>query len=263
MGLTSYYRQFIKGFAHIAQPLHKPTQKVHMISSVASCLSAIEGVSYQLPSVVLSKFWQVFHTRDGCQSEWSPVRMVSVLFYPKNNLIIIKLHPAAYASCALSPTEKWYAITDLGALAVVWAVTHFHAYLYGRDVLVYTDHSAVRAVLETTSPSGKHARWWSKLFSSGLRSIKILYHPGKENACADALSRNPALSGTANDNSVQIAHLESSSLAITDLLDAKSVQPSSVDLWLLVPYLVMHKVLVSLTIIDDILYFPRRITSIV
>jgi len=49
----------------------------------------------------------------------------------------------------------------LETLAVVWAVTHFHAYLYGPDVLVYSDHSAV---LETPSASGKHACWWGKSF---------------------------------------------------------------------------------------------------
>ena len=90
-----------------------------------------------------------------------------------------KLYPVAYASWALPPTEKRYAIIDLKTLVVVWAVTHFHAYLYGHDVLVCTDNSAVRAVQETPSTSGKYARWWSKLFSSGLQDI---YCPGKENA---------------------------------------------------------------------------------
>ena len=42
-----------------------------------------------------------------------------------------KVHPVAYASRALSWTEKNYAITELKTLAVVWAVTHFQYYLYG------------------------------------------------------------------------------------------------------------------------------------
>ena len=67
-----------------------------------------------------------------------------------------KIHPVAYASWSLSPQERRYAITELETLAVVWAVSHFHAYLYGHDVHVFTDHSAVKAVLETPNPSGKH-----------------------------------------------------------------------------------------------------------
>ena len=53
----------------------------------------------------------------------------------------------AYASRALSPVEKRYGITELETLAVV---CHCRAYLYGHDVVVYTDHSAVRAVTGVT-----------------------------------------------------------------------------------------------------------------
>jgi len=51
------------------------------------------------------------------------------------------IHPVAYASRALSATEKRYAITELETLAVVWAMSHYHAYLFGNDVTIYTDHS--------------------------------------------------------------------------------------------------------------------------
>lgn len=67
-------------------------------------------------------------------------------------------HPVAFASCSLTPAEKQYGITELETLAVVWAITHFRAYLYGHDVVIFTDHSAVRAVLEMPNPSGKHSR---------------------------------------------------------------------------------------------------------
>ncbi len=74
---------------------------------------------------------------------------------------------------------------------MVWAVSHFHAYLYGHDVEVRTDHSAVKAVLSTPSPNGKHAQWWTKVYSSGVRTITITHCARKENLNADALSRNP------------------------------------------------------------------------
>ena len=84
---------------------------------------------------------------------------------------------------------------------MIWALSHFHAYLYGHDGVVYTDHSAVQAVLETPSPNGKHSRWWSKLFGAGLKSIKILYRAGQDNKHADALSCNPISQPTSNDES--------------------------------------------------------------
>ena len=77
-----------------------------------------------------------------------------------------KLNPIAYASRALSPRERNYGISELETLAVVWAVTHFIAYLYGSCVTVYTDHSAVKGVLLDRHATGKHARWWSQVFNT-------------------------------------------------------------------------------------------------
>ena len=138
-----------------------------------------------------------------------------------------KVHPVAYASRSLSPQEKWYAITELETLAVVWAVSHFHAYLYGHDVHVFTDHSAVKAILETPSPSGKHARWWSKLFGSGVRNIQITYRAGRENANADALSHCP-VGGETSDTSVpdvQVAQIQTH----TDIAELLETPPSVSD----------------------------------
>ena len=102
-----------------------------------------------------------------------------------------KLHPVAFGSRALSPHEKNYSVTELETLAVVRAIKHFRVYLYGHNVQVITDHSAVKALLSSPSPSGKHARWWLQVFGSGLRKVEIQYRPGKENVRANALSRNP------------------------------------------------------------------------
>ena len=120
----------------------------------------------------------------------------------------------AYASRALSPPEINYGVTELETLAIVWAMQHFNAYLYGHVVTVITDHSAVKSILQTPSPSGKHARWWLKVFGSGVKKIDIVYRPGRENSKAVALSRNPV-------SGVQIAQVHTSNpanVAISQLL---------------------------------------------
>ena len=61
----------------------------------------------------------------------------------------------------------------------------------GHDVTVRTNHQAVKAILGNPNASGKHAHWWSKVYSSGLHTIDITYQPGRENNNADALSRQP------------------------------------------------------------------------
>ena len=57
---------------------------------------------------------------------------------------------------------------------------------------VITDHSAVKPVLETPNPTGKHARWWTRVYGRGIKSVSIIYRARRENKSADALSRSPA-----------------------------------------------------------------------
>ena len=65
---------------------------------------------------------------------------------------------------------------------------HFRHDLYGHQCTVYTDHEALKSLLNTPHPSGKLARWGMAIQELDL---KIEYRPGKENGQADALSRYP------------------------------------------------------------------------
>ena len=60
-----------------------------------------------------------------------------------------RLDPVAYTSRSASRTKANYAVTDLETVA---AVTHFQYY------------AAVRAMLRAPNLSGKHARWWNKVY---------------------------------------------------------------------------------------------------
>lgn len=98
------------------------------------------------------------------------------------------VRPIAFASRSLQPHEKNYPVTELEALGVVWSVKHFRHYLYGHTCRVYTDHEALKSLMNTLHPSGKLARWGLALQEVDLH---IHYCPGKKNANADALSRCP------------------------------------------------------------------------
>ena len=97
--------------------------------------------------------------------------------------------------------------TDLETLAVVWAVTHFRYHLYGHVVTILTDHAAVKAILGAPNLSGKHARWWSRVYGSGIKKVEIVHRAGSKNRHADALSRQPVELAPAElvDAEVQIA----------------------------------------------------------
>ena len=187
VGFASYYRRFVRGFSRVAQPLHALTRKGVVFAWTQQCqeaFDALRSLLVEAPILIHPDFDKPFVLETNASAQG----LGAVLSQVQDDK---RLHPIAYASRALSPQEKKYAITELETLAVVWAVQHYHAYLYGHEVTVYTDHSAVKAVLETPSPSGKHARWWSKVFGSGVQKLEIIYRAGKENANADALSRAP------------------------------------------------------------------------
>ena len=124
----------------------------------------------------------------------------------------------------MSPQEANYSITELETLAVVWAITYFHPYLYGHSVTFYTDHTAVKAVLETSNPIGKHARWWTRVYGKGVKEVKIVHRSGKANLNADALSRNhqaPAPKEGIGQTDVQVSVVDTSEINTWALLQAE------------------------------------------
>ena len=229
VGLASYYRRFIANFARIAHPLHALTRKGVRFEWTPQCQEAFSTQKQTLttpPVLAYPDFDKDFIL----ETDASITGLGAILSQKQCDG---RIHPIAFASRALSAPETNYGITELETLAVVWACSHFHAYLYGHNMTVYTDHSAVRAILETPSPSGKHARWWSKVYGSGVNSVEIVYRSGKDNTNADALSRNPQLPAPADDvadTDVQIASITSrdpGDLDITALLAMEPTNPAT------------------------------------
>jgi len=70
----------------------------------------------------------------------------------------------------------------------------------------------------TTNLTGKHGRWWSKLYGSGIDEIDIVHHAGKHNCHADALSCQPTLLAPTEKQSeleVQVAKISDCKLSET------------------------------------------------
>ena len=94
----------------------------------------------------------------------------------------------AFFSRALSKPERNYCVTIKELLALVKAVHHFHHYLYGRQFMVRTDHSALEWLIKFRTPEGQIARWLQKLQDY---DFKVLHRAGRKHGNADAMSRRP------------------------------------------------------------------------
>ena len=211
IGLASYYRRFIKNFSRISEPLRELTRKNATFQWTPACGAAMTLLKEKLTTAPVLAF-PAFDRDFTVETDASISGIGAVLSQRQDDG---KLHPVAYASRSLSSAERNYSVTELETLAVVWALTKFHHYLYGRSVTVMTDHAAVRAILETPNPSCKHARWWTKVYGSGLKDVKIAYRAGKFNSVADALSRSPQeeapVEGVA-EQELQVSVIQSSQL---------------------------------------------------
>ena len=220
LGLTSYYRRFIPSYAKIAYPLHSLTRKGALFQWSAECETAFETLKMKLltsPLLAYPDFGKDF----TLETDASKSGLGAILSQYQDDQ---KLHPVAYASRSVSTTEANYAITDLETLAVVWAVTHFRYYLYGHNVTVIMDHAAVKATLGAPNLTGKHARWWSKVYGSGIKQINIIHHAGKKNLHADCLSRQPVIPAPPEedaDTELQVAQISSIPNTIEGLLQAE------------------------------------------
>ncbi len=184
LGLTSYYRRFIPCYSAIAQPLYCLTRKDTPFKWTEDCGAAftrLKKALTQAPILAYPHFGQTFLL----ETDASGVGLGAVLSQKQEDGTV---RPIEYASRTLQLHERNYGISHLEVLGVVWAVKHFRHYIYGHRCTVYTDHEALKSLLNTPQPSGKLARWGMALQELDL---DIQYRPGKTNARADALSRYP------------------------------------------------------------------------
>ena len=173
VALTLYYKWFIEKFAKIAAPLHNLTKnevESHWTKHCQEAFDNLKKLLIEAPVFVYPNLDLNF----VLETDASYLGLGAVL---SQRLPHQKHHPVAFGSRALSPSNNNYSVIELETLA---AIKYFHAYLYGHNVKVVTDHSVMKVLLGAPSPSGKHARWWLQVFGSELRKVDIAKVMGVE-----------------------------------------------------------------------------------
>ena len=130
----------------------------------------------------------------------------------------------AYASRALRDSENNYSAYLLELLAIVWAIDHFSVYLHNTHFTVYTDHKPIPKMAKA------HKKTFNRLHQlMNEYNCEIVYRAGKDNAVADALSRNTiaAMEQNYKQSPDNIRHLQAQDELCQTIL--RAINPSKQD----------------------------------
>ena len=166
LGLTNYYRRFLKGYSKITRPLtdliskenaDKKKAPVVWTSVCQEAFDQLKKLCTEAPVLAYPDFTKPFKLHiDACDKG-----LGAILYQDQADG---KEKPISFASRSLNKVESNYPAHKLEFLALKWAVTNrFHEYLYGNDFAIYTDNNPLTYILTTAKWDATGHRWVAAL----------------------------------------------------------------------------------------------------
>ncbi|KAL0543865.1 hypothetical protein IC582_018970 [Cucumis melo] len=177
LGLAGYYRRFVENISRIATPLTQLTRKGAPFVWSKACEDSFQTLKQKLVTA------PVLTVPDGSGN------FVIYSDASKKGLGCVLMQQGkvvAYASRQLKSHEQNYHTHDLELAAVVFALKIWRHYLYGEKIQIFTDHKSLKYFFTQKELNMRQRRWLELVKDY---DCEILYHPGKANVVADALSR--------------------------------------------------------------------------
>ena len=182
LGLASFCSRFVPDFSTATGPLRDLLKKNTPFKWTRIHEKSFIYLKEKLCDTTSLSF---FNLNKPCSiiSDASDHGLGAVLLQEENGV----QRPIAFASRSLSDQEKKYAATERECLALVFAVSKFHNYLFGRKFTAYVDHKPLESLVKNANKraSARIERW--NLILQDY-DFDIIHKPGWENI-ADCLSR--------------------------------------------------------------------------
>jgi len=174
LGLTGYYRKFVKGYGIIYRPLTKLLKKDAMGWDQEATLAfeTLKKAMINPPVLALPDMSKPFII----DTDASGLGIGAVLMQEG--------HPIAFISKALGPRQQGLSTYEREMLAILQAVTKWKQYLWGRTFKIRTDHVSLKYLLDQKLSSPSQHLWLSKLLGF---DYEIEFRKGRENVAAVSL----------------------------------------------------------------------------
>jgi len=181
LGLSGYYRRFIKNYSAIARPMTALLKKDVKFNWDDNCQKAFDKLKSILCSEPILQYPD-FTKQFILTTDASGKAIGAILSQGEIGSDL----PISYASRTLNTGEVNYSTTELECLAIIFGIKQFRPYLYGRKFIILTDHRPLPWLFNLKDPLSKLARWRILLEEY---DYEIKFKPGVLNSNVDALSR--------------------------------------------------------------------------
>lgn len=220
LGLTGYYRRFVKGYGIISRPLTNLLKKdgFRWDAATEEAFCKLKQAMSEVPTLRLPDFNKQFILEIDASNNGIGAVLVQ------------EGKPIAFLSQALAPRYLRLSIYEKELLAVLMAVERCRHYLEGGSFVIKTNHESLKFLLQQKLQTQLQRKGMTKLM--GLNYV-IQYRKGKKNLAANALSRcleegsAVAISTIVPDWCQEIAASYLSSDKTRELLQQLAVNPSS------------------------------------
>ena len=180
LGMVTYLAKFLPQLSTVCEPLRRLTDKDAVFEWLQQHDEAFTEVKRLITQAPVLSYYDVNKPVE-LESDSSDVGLGAVITQGGR--------PIAYASRALTQTERNYAQIEKECLSLVFATERFEQYILGKDnVTMWTDHKPLEVICKKsilTSPK--------RLQRMRLRlqkfSVEVRYKPGKSMYISDTLSR--------------------------------------------------------------------------
>ncbi|CAB3981992.1 retrotransposon-like family member retr-1 [Paramuricea clavata] len=183
LGTVNYLGKFIPNLATIAKPIRSLLKKEIEFQWSFKQQKAFQDIKDTLTKDEgpVLKFFDVSKpVTISCDA--SPTGLGAVLLQDG--------YPVAYTSRSLTETESRYAQIEKELLAVQFSLDRFHQYVYGKEVIVESDHKPLEMIAKKSLALAP-PRLQRLLLRIQKYNYTIVYKSAKEMALPDMLSRAP------------------------------------------------------------------------